>query len=486
MTDKKISALTDRAAPDGTEQIPVNSAGSNYRVTFSNFDHDTLSNINISVASGISHTASGEYQTVFKGGTISSGYHNHYHDAASGITLASGAVLTSGPCHIPTAAANALTNSGDGDPYHTHSVVAGGLAAPLLTANTDIYIDPTSGDDSTGDGTSGTPWENFTKFQEYARDYSLRTGIALDCIVKDGTHSLSAAWAPTHKYGDQIVIKGQNYYDKNVTSIQSSSGSANNFSVVLNVDSVANIAVNDYAIFNNDAAGGSNPSYLCGCYIVTNVDAVNTRITVLSKHLKAAPSGAVTGTFRVIKTILDFDSSTNGIELLFGKKILLENIVLKGSGSGGSEYGIYAKWGSDVKIGGKVGIVDFQFGFNAQINSTVSMVESAISNCYYGSVVDFGSSADCTDAIFSGCASGVYSAEGSNINAQSSVVTGCTNNGVIVYIGGSGSFDGATITGNGDFGIFCDYNGTVRAYSVTYANNTNGTTAATNGGLIDD
>jgi hypothetical protein len=49
----------------------------------------------------------------------------------------------------------------------------------------DIYVDPTSGDDTTGDGSTGTPYKTINK-----ADQTATSGDTI--VIKDGTHTLSA------------------------------------------------------------------------------------------------------------------------------------------------------------------------------------------------------------------------------------------------------------------------------------------------------
>ena len=66
-----------------------------------------------------------------------------------------------------------------------------------------------------------------------------------------------------------ISIVGRNIYSKTLSSVQGApTGSSGNWAVVLNLNNVANIAVNDYLTIRN-ATGGTKPYHLDGCHLVS-------------------------------------------------------------------------------------------------------------------------------------------------------------------------------------------------------------------------
>lgn len=177
----------------------------------------------------------------------------------------------------------------------------------VITANTTYYL-ATTGDDNTGDGTVGNPWLTIAKVWSYLAAKSVNADVTITVQLADGTYSYTPS---TLKHNDTItsIIQGTNTYSKTMSSVQSSSGGAGAWSIIINLDNVTNIAVNDYVIILS-ATGGTNPNLMVGCHKVTDVDAVNNRITVTSLSQSASvPSGNVICTVTVLKSILSYTAS---------------------------------------------------------------------------------------------------------------------------------------------------------------------------------
>ena len=249
---------------------------------------------------------------------------------------------------------------------------AGG-GTPIISTNTTLYV-ATTGNDTTGNGTSGAPWATVAKAVAYLYGYWISPSVNVTIMVADGTYS----WAETtfqHPCGQQIQITGTNTYSPTVSSVQSSSGSSGAWSYILNVSSVANIAVNDYVILSG-ASGGTKPRNLQGVHKVTNVDAGNTRITVLSKFRSATvASGAVTANILVLKTIITV-SGTNAFTIVSGPCGWIRKMALVGNGTC---CGI-AVGGAGLCGFGQLGVTGFANGIYASGNGT-AWSDGTISAC---------------------------------------------------------------------------------------------------------
>jgi hypothetical protein len=104
---------------------------------------------------------------------------------------------------------------------------------------------------------------------------------------------------------EKIKISGHRV-DVTIDSVQSSSGSAGDYSVVLNVESVTGLLEGHVLLcYPGLLTGGTNPSYLSGAHLITNVDAVNDRITINLRSSLGVPSGAVSGDVVVFTTVVD-------------------------------------------------------------------------------------------------------------------------------------------------------------------------------------
>ena len=300
--------------------------------------------------------------------------------------------------------------------------------------------------------------------------------------VNDGTYANITPILMEGPYGRNITIRGQHTYPINVTSVQSSSGSAGAWSIVLNTNSVAHVAVNDY-IALTAPANGTLPSYLAGVHKITNVDAINTRITIASKHVAAtAPSGAVTATGTVLKSILTF-SGCDGVEIWEGGTSLnLRDIMLVGDGT---HYGISVQDVGRCLIGdpgaagsgGTVGVSDFSVNvwwlYNSEINGDTLVSSHAT---YQGFLLDIGSCCSLWTTITSGNGSnGIEAENGSAIWSLNPMIsTGNASQGF--KAGKTGSIDAtnAIATGNGAYGVYSEFNGYVLPTGVSASNNTTG------------
>lgn len=181
---------------------------------------------------------------------------------------------------------------------------------------------------------------------------------------------------PRHD-GKYIGINGTTY-TTSITSVQSSSGSTGTWSIILNVASVDNIAIGDY-ISCLAPSGGTLTTYLAGLFKVTNVDAVNTRITVSSTHKAvAAPSGAVSGSIKIYKSIVHFTGTSGFLAWDGGAILYINNVVVEGDGTASTV-------GIDIQDLGRVstqgfGVANFATGiFVGNSNSNLQSV--AVSGC---------------------------------------------------------------------------------------------------------
>lgn len=199
----------------------------------------------------------------------------------------------------------------------------------VISSDLTLYV-ATTGNDTTGDGSSGSPWATPQKALDYLNGYWISPDATVTTQCADGTYTFTEATSCTHPCAANIVITGENTHSKSMTSVQSSSGSAGAWSVVINLDGVANIAEDDYVIIHT-ASGGTRPTFVLGCHKVTNVDSGNNRITFASTHQHAsAPSGSVEATVLVMKTIFVGD----GCHVL-GKAsgLILDKMVMVGDAS---------------------------------------------------------------------------------------------------------------------------------------------------------
>ena len=345
--------------------------------------------------------------------------------------------------------------------------------------------------------------------------------------MDDGTYAILTAQEINHINGDRISIIGKNTYSKSISSIQSTGtqtadGAYNNYrDIIVNVDTVTNAAVNDYALVSA-ATSGTNPLYLTGCHKITNIDAGNTRITIRVYGNGAAfpPSGAVHATCIIIKTILNFSNNTNGLYIKNGNYLgNLSNIIISGTGQNANKTGIWlgdtgnSYLGGVISIGANVGISYFNIGIRGIAHSILSSSSSSntfITACLYGIYWDNGSSARFTTYPYiTGNYYGIYAIGGSNLSAGINYFVGNTTavyallgssitipNGYVYGDNGSAAYIGiiantaasinisSSVVANHTTGIYPYSMGTILATSTTFLNNTLGIQAVQGGTCI--
>ena len=314
-----------------------------------------------------------------------------------------------------------------------------------------------------------------------ARDYLAPFEIAANATVTieidDGTWTMATEFSQTHPNGDRIKYVGKNTYTKTMSSIQSSSGSAGAWAIIINLDSVTNIAVDDYIIIRS-TSGGTRPFLMIGCWKVTNVDTGNSRITVTTTtQYASAPSGNVAGTVYVVKTMLSF-TDTTGFSFTGTKIGLIDKMVLVGTAVGAS-YGVYANVGASVYINLSSSAVFGISGFNTGIVSSgfsyIVSRYSAISNCGTGTLANIGSTLNASNTVVSGCTNGWSSTSGGIIYANTNLTfsVGNTTTGFKAE-GGSNMWIGSSRSAyNVSYGYDCESGSIMSADSST--STTNGT-----------
>ena len=346
-------------------------------------------------------------------------------------------------------------------------------ALGVITTDTTFYV-ATTGNDTTGDGSSGSPWATLSHAYDYLGDYIWDTSnVSVTIQLGDGEFVETAPIYLDHICGASLYITGENTYTKSMTSVQSSSGSIGAWSVIINLDSVANIAVDDEVLITG-AANGTKPTFIAGCHNVTNVDAVNTRITIASKHYNAtAPSGAVTATVEVIKTRIK-NISTNCFEAnASDHKIAgISNLTIEATGY----KAIYVKNGGCVVLGSNFGVVSATNGLYAEYggiiignSSTISGIVSYGVVAYYGSLISF------TSGICSGLSTQylpcVFAYCNSTIIANSAVVTGSYGDGLQVHSGSRIEAYSVVVTGHPGTGIYAARYGYILAPGYSGSDN---------------
>jgi len=378
----------------------------------------------------------------------------------------------------------------------------------IISSATSFYV-ATTGSDSTGDGSSSSPWATVAKAMEYLQDYDITAPVYI--YMADGTYSSSSSTSLFHRHGNFINIVGTNVYTKSISSVQSSSGSAGAYSIVFNLADVSNIAVGDY-INISGCSGGTNPKYAEGCWPITAVDSANKRITVTCTNITGVPSGAVvSSTAVVLKAIVDLSSSTAGAQgwtLLAGVLNSVQNIAFTNSGSANGSSGLYianqsalksintcgfsktsltayymssiyggTTQASAIAVSSAIGSGGILVAYNSQVRIQYAVI-SGVPNTAYGVLCQSGGELQLTSVTVSNCNTGLRVQQRSEIIASSATITGCYY-GVYSYLTGTVTTNNSTIS-NCTTGITATSMSFVYAASVSFSGNTTNASPAVN------
>lgn len=354
----------------------------------------------------------------------------------------------------------------------------------LISEATTLYIS-VSGSDITGDGSLENPYASFTGPVEYLKDKQINPNTNIYIRYLDGSHTLTSSGinAQYLPHSDRIHVYGTTVLDRNITSVQSSSGSAGAYSVIYNVDDVSNISVGNYMLVSYNAANGTNPKYACGVHEITNVDVGNSRLTVLSKHQKGSPAGAVTASIKIFQTILNQYSTSSSIVCQYGKHIKLGGFVLVGGVSGN---GIQALATGSIAVSSTtpIGVAGFYIGATVGGGGYAILDNSGFSGAHHINLLaQETSTLRATNGVVSGSDDiGVLSQISGNVSAANMVSTGNVGIGFYAIYTSTITASPSHSTGNVSYGWYATYNAMIqRLGTCTDANNSSATGTANSG-----
>lgn len=326
-----------------------------------------------------------------------------------------------------------------------------GSSSSAITTDTTFYI-ATTGDDTTGDGTAGTPWATPNKAFTYLKDYTIYPGVLVTISVAAGVYTLASVINVVHPQSRQIKLIGEAPEQLTMSTINSTAGTAGTTKTyVITVNDNSNCSVDDW-VMGRYFTGGTYPMQMAGVHKITAVGASN-QITINNKHKRnLSASGNVTGYYWRMKTVFDCTSSTNGIKVEYGNALhTIKNIMLFGNSTGtgislmdvsASADQVQQMPGCYIGFDGFVGVALFDFGINNRggdiryLNGNDGFV--ATSSCdYFGTIVrDHGT------MYFDG-----------NMTPNF-VTTGNNSRGLSVEKGGRAYVDSGVAIGNQTYGVY--------------------------------
>jgi uncharacterized protein YerC len=389
-------------------------------------------------SSDISGTA-GEIDVTDSGGSVTIGL-----DAA-----ASGKLVTNGDSHDHSGGDGAQIDHGGltglSDDDHPQY--------PYIISSDTTYYFSSSGNDSTGDGSSGNPWKTPSPAIHLARK-RIASDATVTFQLADGHYSFTDDIDLSHPSGGRVKIQGENTYSISMTGVnsvgseQTGTGDWRYKDVEVDLSDVSNIAADDVLIFY-DASGGTNPGSMNGTYVVQSVDSGNSRATIRQYYddtYTNQPSGAVTATVKVVKAVLSF-TGAYGVVLQNQSAIQeIKDFAIIGDFS--NTVGLYIYKQSSIAFGAHLGIAHFDsHGFFASEISTCYVRFLVVSACRYG-----------IGALFS------------YVDATFSVATHCRTRGVDSQQAAYVKVYGSDIHNN-DTGAYASWDAFIDARSVSTSNN---------------
>jgi hypothetical protein len=341
----------------------------------------------------------------------------------------------------------------------------------MLTTSLILYV-ATTGNDTTGDGSSTAPYLTLARALQRCDTYIIMSGVTITISMGAGVFNSATQINMNHPQSQQITITGQTDAAA-FQSVSSYTGSAQAWTVVLNVSDTSDLEVGD-VIGISGATGGTRPDYLHGAFQISAVVA-NTSITFFSHHYDTlTASGACAGTITKFRTIMDFDAGCFYSNSPHGGGGFI-GIAIRGSYDDVTGYGVWAAYGATFKVSG-CAFLDVTGGVYAADNSQIRMagtnfmgVSASGMKLYYGAYSFFGSFVCCEGLHVCGANIAIYN-YGGTIEADNAKVTGCSYGFYCISNGNIYAYQGHA-TGISATAVYSGQNGFIHAASMTVSNN---------------
>ena len=414
----------------------------------------TVDNINIDGATITSNTGAisfSDENVSTSGTTVGSNIPSPTVDDQVLISTASGVAAWSTPGGDQYLATNAAGDTAWADKVWTST----------LSGDMTIYV-RTTGNDSTGDGSPGTPYLTLAKVVKvigklYIGSYTVTVDIGEGVFLEAGTLAF------IHPFGQQVNWQG---VSESITaqSVSAFGGTSDvghsglyyqSINIILPVGK--SVSIGDF-IGIRGVTGGTNPNAMIGVHYVSGWVGGSRTATIQRVYNNGSetPSGAVSFTVDLIKTVISF-SNKNGIKVTGPYSAgVWRGMVLKGdyNGSNNSDYGVWALNGSVVSLAGSsasgdaFGVQGFKTAIYAQNNGLIFADYAYMSKGgqHLCSAQNGGILGLRYTNIGGAKNSGIYAFNGSTVAASNCTVVGTGDNSVISYQGSfvnlSGSFIG--------------------------------------------
>ena len=301
--------------------------------------------------------------------------------------------------------------SGDfsaGEITATNFVIDGQSTSLVIGSNTTLYVS-TTGNDSTGDGSSGSPWATIGKASEYLSVRRIKKDVVVTVELAAGTYTYTSTDRLDHPQGNQIKYVGASPVGTKPRG----------------------------TTLNGDGNRG---------YTVTSENHNDVRLQAY------------------YQTILQFNSTT-GILIGSNSTVVLEDILIRGnytSDGSNTTDGIRLQGGITGGLGGSVklnncAIHNFRNrGLALVFGGNATLTDLTITNCG-GGISN---------------SSGIILGDLSTLSGSPTLtVSNCNSDGVSILRSGTSRIQNAMISNNNGSGIDINENGSCRASGSTISNN---------------
>ena len=167
--------------------------------------------------------------------------------------------------------------------------------ANAITTATTLYV-KTTGNDTTGDGSSATPWATIDKAMAYLSERTLTAEVIID--IEEGSYPTTSILTLKHPQGGNISIKGDYKYDSGCTLTATDSTSGTHSDYTFTVTDIADYTVGMFVTIIS-ASGGTNPTYCVGTLEIMSKS--GSSVVLRWPDVTASASGAVSANISVPK-----------------------------------------------------------------------------------------------------------------------------------------------------------------------------------------
>ncbi len=267
-----------------------------------------------------------------------------------------------------------------------------------------------TGNDTTGDGTHGSPWLTFNKcIAEIEARYFVASDTATIHIEPGNYTGLGTFTFP--RIAPEIVLTADTVHTKAMSDIVAVTNvSGDLWDVEIQLDTITNLTTDMYGLIEN----GSDLPALNGCWEVRSFDDTGTNTVTLRIHyedlLAVGPPVAGLDTATIYFPTVTLNRSGGNLLLVYSRDLTVSNMVLVGT----TASGIYSRAFSRTFVGSHVGLTGWSYGARAFENCIVEIRTSAISLCTHGVFSDVTSRIWFIGAAVSGCSTAAFNVNGNS------------------------------------------------------------------------